>query len=50
MGYGQGDKATKAAKAIIAQIKNSFNYFDAELDRLLYVSLCRPHLEYAVPV
>ena len=46
----QVDKATKAANAIIAQIKNSFTYFDAELVRLLYVSLVRPHLEYAVPV
>ena len=46
----QVDKATKAAKAIIAQIRNSFSYFDAELVRLLYVSLVRPHLEYAVPV
>jgi hypothetical protein len=46
----QVDKATKAAKAIIAQIKNSFTYFDAELVRLLYVSLVRPHLEFAVPV
>ena len=31
-------------------MKNSFKYFDAELVRLLYVSLIRPHLEYAVPV
>ena len=46
----QVDKATKAAKAIIAQIKNSFTYFDAELVRLLYVSLVRPHLEFEVPV
>ena len=46
----QVDKATKSAKAIIAQIKNSFSYFDAELVRLLYVSLVRPHLEFAVPV
>jgi len=46
----QVEKATKAAKAIIAQIKNSFTYFDAELVRLLYVSLVRPHLEFAVPV
>ena len=46
----QVEKATKAAKAIIAQIKNSFRYFDAELVRLLYVSLVRPHLEFAVPV
>ena len=46
----QVEKATKAAKAIIAQIKNSFRYFDADLVRLLYVSLVRPHLEFAVPV
>jgi hypothetical protein len=46
----QVEKATKAAKAMIAQIKNSFRYFDAELVRLLYVSLVRPHLEFAVPV
>ena len=46
----QVDKATKSAKAIIAQIKNSFSYFDAELVRLLYVTLVRPHLEFAVPV
>ena len=47
---GQTVKATNAAKAIIAQLRNSFTYFDAELVRLLYVSLIRPHLEYAVPV
>jgi ribonuclease P/MRP protein subunit RPP40 len=46
----QVKKATKAAKAIIAQIRNSFSYFDAELVRLLYVSLVRPHLEFAVPI
>ena len=46
----QVEKATKAAKAIVAQIKNSFRYFDAELVRLLYVSLVRPHLELTVPV
>ena len=46
----QVEKATKAAKAIVAQIRNSFRYFDAELVRLLYVSLVRPHLEFAVPV
>ena len=46
----QVDKATNPAKAIIAQIENSFTYFDAELVRLLYVSLVRPHLEYAVLV
>ncbi len=46
----QIDKATNTAKSIIAQIRNSFSYFDAELVRLLYVSLIRPHLEFAVPV
>ena len=46
----QIDKAVQAAKAIISQIRNSFTYFDAERVRLLYVSLIRPHLEYAVPV
>ena len=46
----QTEKAVQAAKAIISQIRNSFTYFDAELVRLLYVSLIRPHLEYAVPV
>ena len=46
----QVEKATKAAKALIAQIRNSFRYFDAELVRLSYVSLVRPHLEFAVPV
>ena len=39
----QVEKATKAAKAIIDQINNSFRYFDAEQVRLLYVSLVRPH-------
>ena len=34
----------------MAQIRKSFSYFDAELVRLLYVSLVRPHLEFAVPV
>ena len=43
-------KATNAAKSIIAQLRNSFTYFDAELVRLLYVSLSRPYLEYAIPV
>ena len=46
----QIEKAVQAAKAIISQIRNSFMYFDAELVRLLCVSLIRPHLEYAVPV
>ena len=43
-------KVTKAAKSIIAQLRNSFKYFDAELVRLLFVSLVKPHLEYALPV
>jgi hypothetical protein len=42
----QVEKATKAAKAIKAQTKNSFRYFDAGLVRLLNVSLVRPHLEF----
>jgi hypothetical protein len=46
----QVEKATKAAKAMIALIRNSFRYLDADLVRLLYVSLVRPHLEFAVPV
>ena len=46
----QTEKAVNAAKAIIAQLRNSFTYFDPELVRLLYVSLIRPHLEYAGPV
>ena len=46
----QVEKATKSAKAIIAQIRNSFRYLDEELVRLLYVSLVRPHLEFAAPV
>ena len=46
----QIEKAVQAAMAIIAQIRNSFTYFDAELVRLLYVSLIRPHIEYAVLV
>jgi hypothetical protein len=47
----QVEKATKAAKTIIAQIRKSFSYFDADLVRLLlHVSLVRPHLEFAIPV
>ena len=46
----QINKAFQDAQAIISQIRNSFTYFDAELLRLLYVSLIRPHLEYTVPV
>ena len=45
----QINKAFQDAQAIISQIRNSFTYFDAELLRLLYVSLIRPHLEYTVP-
>ena len=46
----QIQKAVQTAKARISRIRNSFTYFDCELVRLLYVSLIRPHLEYAVPV
>ena len=34
----QVEKTVKLANSIIAQIKNSFTYFDAELVKLLYVS------------
>ena len=44
------NKASKIANSVIAQIKNSFTYFDSSLVKLLYVSLVRPHLEYAVSV
>jgi hypothetical protein len=51
MGKRIVDEATKAAKAIVAQIRNSFSYFDAELVRLLPLFLLLgPHLEFAVPV
>ena len=46
----QIEKAVQTAKAILSQVRNSFTYFECELVRLLYVSLIRPHLEYAVPV
>ena len=46
----QTEKATNVAKGIIVKLKNSFSYFDVDLGRLLYVSLIRPHLEYAVSV
>ena len=46
----QTEKAVNAAKVIIAQLRNSFPYFDPELVTLLYVSLVKPHLEYAIPV
>ena len=44
----QVEKASEAAKAIVAQIRNSFSYFDAELVRTIYVSLIRPHLKFEV--
>ena len=43
-------KAVKTANSVIAQIKNSFTYFDSSLVKFLYVSLIRPHLDYAVSV
>ena len=46
----QADKATKTANSVLAQIKNSFTYFEAETVRLLYVALVRPHLEFAISV
>ena len=46
----QVDKAAKTANSVLAQIKNSFTYFEAETVRLLYVALVRPHLEFAIYV
>ena len=46
----QTEKAVKSAKSIIVQLRNSLSYFDAELVRLLYVSLIRTHVEYSVPL
>ena len=46
----QKEKALQAAKALQSHIINSFTDFDAELVRLLYVSLIRPHMKYAVLV
>ena len=46
----QVDKAIKSANFVIEHIKNSFTFFDAELAKLLYLSLVRPHLEYAKSV
>ena len=44
----QVEKDINSAKSITAQISNSFSYFDAEIVKLLYVSLVRPHLEFEV--
>ena len=44
------DKATKTANSVIAQIRNSFTYFDIETVKLLYTALVRPHLEFAISV
>ena len=46
----QVNKAVKSGNSVIAQIKNSFTYFDSSLVKLLYVSLVKPHLEYHVLV
>ena len=46
----QVEKEVKSSNSIIAQIKNSITYFYAELDNLLYLSMVRPHLKYAVSV
>ena len=46
----RANQIVKATKAIIVQLRKSFKYFDADLVGLLFVSLVRTHLEYAVPV
>ena len=43
-------KAIKSANSKLAQIKNSFVCLDPEIVRPLYLTLVRPHLEYAVQV
>jgi hypothetical protein len=42
--------ATKNAYYVLSKIRNTFTYFDSELVKLLYTSLIRPHLEFAIPV
>ena len=46
----QVEKSVKSANSIIAQIRNSFKYLDIKLVDLLYKTLVRTHVEYAVPV
>lgn len=43
------EKVSKA-KSIIGVIRRTFEYLDLKTFRMLYVSLVRPHLEYANPV
>ena len=46
----QVDRSVKSAKSIIAQIRNSFKYLDLKIIDLLYKTLIRLHVEYAVPI
>jgi hypothetical protein len=43
------EKVNKA-NSIIGVIRRTFEYLDLKTFRMLYVSLARPHLEYANPV
>ena len=43
------EKVNKA-NSIIGVIRRTFEYLDLKTFRMLYVSLVRPHLEYANPV
>ena len=42
--------AAAKANMVLGQIKNSFMYLDHQTLKLLYTSLVRPHLEYAVSI
>ena len=44
------NSAVNKANQKLGQIKHSFQYLDEKMLKLLFVSLVRPHLEYAAPV
>ena len=46
----QVSSATNKANKKLGMIKHAFKYLDVETFKLLYKSLVRPHLEYAVTV
>ena len=51
LGFSQHIRAvTSKANSMIGMLKNAFVCRDSELWKKLYVSLIRPHLEYAVSV
>ena len=42
--------AAAKANRILGRLKHAFNYTDIESFKLLYISLVRPHLKYAIQV